>query len=70
MIYLPNTLRGSSTIPINPVSFKLVTQPQVKQSKYKRMLEQKAALRLIHLPSHSHSQTNQLKKSLETIDKS
>ena len=32
-------------------------------NKFKRMLEQKANLRLIHLPSHINSQTNQLKES-------
>ena len=32
------------------------------------MLEQKVNLRLIQLLSHTHSQTNQLKRDVETID--
>ena len=32
------------------------------------MLEQKANLRLIQLPSHTHSETNQLKRNVETTD--
>ena len=51
-----------STIPINPVSLAshLTTS---ETNKFQRMLEQKANLRRIHLPTHIRSQTNQLKES-------
>ena len=42
----------------------LVSPPEDEQIKFKRMLKQKVHQRLIKLPSHTHSQTNILKRML------